>query len=404
MLTPCLFFIFTTCFTIALQAQQGYLFIMGSDTAFHHSLWQVAIPEGTATLLFTDGVIDMAHTGDTLFVLEEPGVLHLYDVSQQQVVDSLLAPAAKHLAVSTDQLALLSDLSPHLRVVDRYTGQLLFVSGASNKLADATDLAFSGDTLWVARPDTLQRYLTGAGYALMEARTPDPFGFVNASANSFVWIHKEKAYVQRDYTTGAPRQAWLSYEVKTLQLDTCFYDILFFSQAPPVPADEVIYLNTYEDRYLIGQQQLILGSASTSLYPMAWDQKSSHLFVIGAADGGIYMAVPGDNWTLLSTLPYRGDFLSRQGLFMHEIINGTNRKSHSRLSLFPNPASDQVSLLLPPGEWELQVVNADGQGVYQEAQQIGRVVLAVSAWPVGLYVIQALSSAGQFQQVKLIKQ
>ncbi len=386
----------------SLMAQQGFLYVMGTDTTNQTSLWQVNVTNGAAQELFTEAVLDLDHAGDTLFVLQDPGVLYSYDVSSQQVVDSLLVPSARQVAVAGRKAALISDLAPQLQVIDRYSGQPIFIPGPTVNTDDAVDLTFAGDTLWVARRDTVQRYLTGQGYILSAAFTPDPFGFVNASANRYLWVHQGKAYVQRDYTTGAPRIAWLHYDGGSMAIDTAFFDI-YFSNARPVPADDKIYLHRYDDHYSIPQQQLVTSASASSLYPIAWDGDSGHLFAIELIDGSVQMAIPGSSWTVLTNLPYRGDFLRRQGLFISDIVQSQPPPKEPAIHLYPNPATDQITLSLPGGPFAIQITQTSGQPMHQAYTSSSEVQVDIAPWPSGVYWIQVSQENRIMEAIPFVK-
>lgn len=400
MIMRCLFAILLIYWCPWLSAQQGYLFVMGTDTANQTSLWQVNTATGNPKMLFDHAVRDMAQSGDTLFVLQGPGVLYSYDVGLQQVVDSLLVASAVQVAVSGHKVALISGLAPKLQVIDRYSGQPVFIP--SPTVDDAVDITFAGDTLWVARPDTVQRYLTHQGYALSEAFTPDPFGFVNASANRYLWVHQGRAYVQRDYTTGAPRVAWLSYDVGSLAIDTAFFDI-YFSNARPVPAGDNIYLHRYDDHYSIPQQQLVTNVAPSSLFPIAWDEDSGHLFAIESIDGSVQKAIPGSSWSVLTHLPYRGDFIRRQGLYIADIVQSQSPPKAKSIRLYPNPATDLITVSLPEGPFTVRITNASGQLMHYENTSTSKVQFDIAAWPAGVYWVKVFMENSFMEAIPFVK-
>lgn len=68
------------------------------------------------------------------------------------------------------------------------------------------------------------------------------------------------------------------------------------------------------------------------------------------------------------------------------VLSGTNAIERLPLSVYPNPVSDLVHIDSPENATApLRVFNANGQLVHEQNVTAGKVILDVSAWPVGSY-------------------
>jgi len=63
----------------------------------------------------------------------------------------------------------------------------------------------------------------------------------------------------------------------------------------------------------------------------------------------------------------------------------------SKVSIFPNPASDSFTLELPANEYfDVNMKDLTGRNVYQGQQLSGSIIISISELPNGLYLIEAL--------------
>ncbi|MDP4826314.1 MAG: T9SS type A sorting domain-containing protein, partial [Flavobacteriales bacterium] len=73
-------------------------------------------------------------------------------------------------------------------------------------------------------------------------------------------------------------------------------------------------------------------------------------------------------------------------------------------SLYPNPANDQVTMILPASKSDVRIYNNAGQLVFNTISLMGNLNVDVSQWPAGVYQAFVLTNDGLFFKEKLLIQ
>ncbi len=82
----------------------------------------------------------------------------------------------------------------------------------------------------------------------------------------------------------------------------------------------------------------------------------------------------------------------------------TERNSGTEIIVYPQPAGNQIQVDLPSGTWTLELRHASGKVLYNAPSVSYSHSLDMSAFTPGVYLLQAASTTGEIQTLKIIKQ
>lgn len=134
-----------------------------------------------------------------------------------------------------------------------------------------------------------------------------------------------------------------------------------------------------------------------ALYAEIQNQSSNGFFSYNSQSGG-YSYQPNQDFVGLDTLYYTvsDNFgLSDDGMIIFDVSesNSVTELSKNELSVYPNPATDQLNLVLTnSNNATLTITNIQGQVIESKGVQGSNVSLDVSKLPVGYYIIEVVSN------------